>query len=157
MMSLPLCWHKVSFHVIFSRCLLLFPETKQNCKAQKLKCFLFLFLNFKLPSNRLWKSSTCLFCNRKPEFFFSVWDTVNRSLTCASVSSVLPLCCQLKATHALVSHGTKCVIIAEAVAHSLCSFTSSTPALCRSLLTADCKVNCEWHWRGNLMSFCKTQ
>lgn len=52
-------------------------------------------------------------------FFFG--DTVNPSLTCAIVKLALSSCdrCHFEASQALFSHGTKCVIIVEAVANSL--------------------------------------
>lgn len=70
------------------------------------------------------------------------------SPTSVSRKLVLSSCdrCQLKASHASASQGTKCVIIVVAVAHSLCphSLAMSLSFLCFT----ECKVKCEWHWKG---------
>lgn len=80
-------------------------------------CF---FPNIKLPRDvRVYENAVVL---HEARFFC---DTVEASLTPINGKLLLHLCeqCQLKALHALVSHGTKCVIMVQAVADSVCPFT----------------------------------
>lgn len=83
---------------------------------------------------------------------FCLWRC-QPSLTCANAHAALSSCdrCRLKASHTLVSHGTKCVIIAEALAHLFAHIPHPLTQSLDLLCSLQSQVNDKW--KGNLVFF----